>query len=405
MEFLTRVKQFKSKNLTYLVALTFVWVNLISCDQNQESSRSADNLHTSDQIQDFINQLPDHGGKVILPEGEISITTPINLKNNVWLQGQGRSTELIVKDSIGILLKGLKGARISDIAVRSDERHTAFAGIVLDDCGDCVISKVYTEGFQKFGIAVLNKSFLCEINSCKSADNAQANFYFENLNAKGRGGDFVPNIVNNCISYGGNYGFEFNNALVVNITGCTVYQSLSHGYYLHNRSNSVNIAASRSFQVGAEAVYIETSHEVNISSNIFCWQRGHGIVIDNSKWGSVSSNNFIDNGTRTRDGSLRNGVVIKNESQGFQVTSNAIFNWGDQPPMEYGITEDASCSYNIISNNNINYYTKSGVFSEGKESLVNNNIMKGDRAFVGMDRKKQYPDFDTTRIHEFILNE
>jgi hypothetical protein len=126
-------------------------------------------------------------------------------------------------------------------------------------------------------------------------------------------------------------------------------------------------------------------------------------VLSGAKWGSVSSNNIIDNGIRTRDGSYTNGVVLENETQGIQVTSNAIFNWGDQAPMEYGVIEDATCSYNLIATNNINYYTKEGVLSEGKGTLVSNNLLKGDSAYVGMDREKLYPDFDTTRVHKFIF--
>lgn len=359
------------------------------------------NEYTENKIQQIIDSLPKEGGKINLPSGTFIINQPIKLKDNVWLQGEGRGTILIVADSVGIILEGINGARISDITIRSAERQKATAGVVIDNSGECQINNVYIQGFKKFGIWMRNNSFLCELSSCYSTDNGQANFYFEKLSAGGRGGDFVPNIVNNCISYGGKYGFEFNQTIVLNLTGCAVFQSLDYGYYLHSTSNSINISGSRSFQVGSDAVHINDSHEINVSSNIFCWQRGHGIVLNNVKWGTIASNNFIDSGIRTRDGSYRNGAVLQNETKGIQITGNAIFNWGDQAPMEYGITEDESCENNLIANNNINYYTKRGILSLGKGTMVSSNVTRGDSAYIGMDRKP-YPDFDTVRIHKLF---
>jgi parallel beta-helix repeat protein len=385
------------------ISVWLLTIFLAGC-QAVSQEKDSENLISGLEIQNRIDQLPASGGKVKLPEGEIVIQKPIILKNNVWLQGEGRSTVLLVEDSAGIILQGLKGARVSDLVVKSTERHSAKTGILLENSGDCQVDNVLTQGFARFGIALTDDSFLCEISSSKSADNGQANFYFGNLNAGGRGGDFVPNLVNNCISYGGKYGFECDKAIVLNLTGCVVFQSIDYGYYLHSTSNSVNISGSRSFQVETDAVYVDNSHEVNISSNIFCWQRGNGIVLNKANWGTVSANNFIDNGVLTRDGSYKNGVVLENQTKGIQVTSNAIFNWGDQAPMEYGIIEDKTCAFNLIANNNINYYTREGISSMGNNTLVSNNVMKGDSAFIGMNRPNQYPDFDTLKIHEFIFS-
>lgn len=391
----------------YFFNIILIITVFTGCQSNKKSENfnkwNADEK-TGINIQKLIDDLPEQGGKVILPNGRFNIDKSLILRNNVWLQGEGRGTVLLVTDSLGIIMKGLKGTKISDVTILNAERHTSKAGIVMDDCGDCQISNVLTQGFKQFGMWVRNDSFLCELSSCKSADNGQANFYFESLAAGGRGGDFVPNIVSDCISYGGKYGFEFNHSLVINLTGCAVFQSLDYGYYLHSSSNSINISGSRSFQVGNDAVYVGNSHEVNISSNIFCWQRGNGIVLNNAIWGSVASNNIIDSGTRTRDGSYRNGILLTNKTTGIQVTSNAIFNWGDQPPMENGIIEENSCEYNLISNNNINYFTRQGVLSQGKGTVVNNNVMIGDNAHLSMN-KKQYPDFDTLRIQKFLFED
>lgn len=386
-----------------LIPVIFAIIFFLGCQSNNPDTWE-EKEKSGLEIQKLIDQLPAQGGEVKLPEGTFVIDQPLKLRDNAWLHGSGRSTVLSVTDSVGIMLDSLRGAKVSDLVVKSAERRGATAGILIDNSGDCQVHSVLTQGFEKYGIWVRNNTFLSEISSCTSADNGRANYYLERLTSRGRVGDFVPNVINNCISYGGQYGFEFKNALVVNLTGCSVFQSLDYAYYLHTRSNSINISGSRSFQAGSDAIFIDESHEVNISSNIFCWQRGHGIVLNNAKWGTVSSNNFIDNGTRTRDGSYRNGVVLQNETKGIHVTSNAIFNWGDQPPMEYGITEDETCMNNLIAHNNINYYIQEGILSQGKGTLVRDNIMQGDNSYIGMDRPQQYPDFDTTRLHNFMLN-
>ena len=69
------------------------------------------------KIQELINNLPENGGKVKLPEGIFTIDQTVVLRDHVWLQGAGRGTVLSVTDNIGIIFKGLKGAQISDLAI------------------------------------------------------------------------------------------------------------------------------------------------------------------------------------------------------------------------------------------------------------------------------------------------
>ena len=388
-----------NKLLIILVFICFsgIAMKIANC---QTSLYYAENNSVS--IQDAIDQLPESGGEVFLPHGTYIINNSLQLKSNVKIHGAGPGTVLLVQggNDTGILLESLNNTVVADLTIMPAKKGTVEAGIILDDCGGCQVRNVHIQGFAKYGFWLRNNSFLCDLSTCKSADNGQANFYFENLK-RGRGGDYVPNMVNNSSSYGGKHGFELKGALVLNITGCIVYQSLDDGFYLHDGSNSVLISASRTFQVGGNAVTVENSHEVNLSGNIFCWQREHGIVLKNAKWGSISSNNVIDNGVRTRDGSYRNGVVLKDKTMGIQITSNAIFNWGDQTPMEYGITEDSTCANNLISINNINYFTQEGILSQGKGTLVSNNVMNGERAYIGTGRTK-FPDFDTLKIHQFM---
>lgn len=355
-------------------------------------------------IQYAIDAMPDAGGEVLLHRGTYNLSQHLLLKSRVWLHGKGRGTLLQVLPSntegIGILCKGLKGTIVSDLAIKT-ENSSGKAGLVIDDCGDCQFKNVFCQGFSRYGIWMRNKSFLCEISGCQLADNASANIYCEFLSENSRGGDFLPNLINNCIIYGGGNGIECNKTIVLNIVGCAIFQSKKYGFYLYNGSNSVLISGCRTFQLEKDAVIVENSHEANISSNIFCWHRGHGIVFDKASWATVTANNIIDTGVRSRDKSKKSGIVLKNECKGIQITGNNLFNWGDHPPMLNGIQEDSTCYNNQMVSNNINFFVGTDIFSQGKNTLVENNVTAGPKAFVS-DGKPPYPDFDSTRIEQFF---
>jgi hypothetical protein len=323
----------------------------------------------------------------------------------VLLRGRGRGTRLVVGGAggtgTGLLCESLKGVVLSDLAIIAGDGKEAAAGIVVDDCGDCQVRDVYVQGFAEYGIWMRNSSFLCELRSCKLAANGKANIYLDHLAGGGRGGDFVPNLVTNCITYGGGTGIECNRVIVLNILGCAVFQPGRYAYHLHHTSNSVLISGCRSFQVEEHAVVVENTHELNVSSNIFCWHRGHGIVLKDVSWGTVSGNEFIDQGVRSRDGVHTDGVVLSESTQGVQVVGNAIFNWGDQVPMAVGVREDATCRNNTISGNNINYYTEADVISEGSGTTVSDNVSERGESYQNQDRPP-FPDFTTDRIQAFI---
>jgi hypothetical protein len=209
-------------------------------------------------------------------------------------------------------------------------------------------------------------------------------------------------MISDLTIYGGGHGIECNYAIVVNITGCQIFQTKGYGIYLHTVSNSVLVTGCRTFQIEIDAILVEDSHEINISGNIFCWHRGHGLILKNVTWGTITANNIIDSGVRAGDGVERNGIVMSEETRSIQVTGNAIFNWGDQVPMMYGIVEGEKCSLNTIAFNNINFFTKDAVLSGGKGTLIKDNQVKGPDAWIGMDREQAWPDFTRDPIEGFI---
>lgn len=362
-------------------------------------SRKAD-----EAIQSAIDALGDLGGQVRLGKGVYPLRAPLRLASHVWLCGSGRGTRLIVEPShssgVGLLCEGVKGVVISDLAVRTAEQGSGEAAIVIDDCGDCQVRDVLCQGFAGYGIWMRNNSFLCELQGCKLANNVKANIYADNLAGGGRGGDFVPNLITNCITYGGGTGIECNRAIVLNIVGCAVFQPLKYAYYLHHTSNSVLISGCRSFQVEEHAIVAESSHELNVSSNIFCWHRGNGIVMRDVSWGAITGNEFIDQGVRSRDGCYMAGIVLSEGTRGVQISGNTIFNWGDQRPMRVGIHEDESCRNNIIQGNNINYFVEADILSLGRGTVVSNNVGEKREAYLGAH--KPSPDFTVERIERFF---
>ncbi|MEQ9032944.1 MAG: NosD domain-containing protein [Aggregatilineales bacterium] len=355
--------------------------------------------NASSALQTAIDTLSENGGgDIYLHPGNYLITEPIKLASNITLRGSNRGTWLSIQCETGLLLDTVDGVTICDLAVTNDGQ--AKNGIVVDNCGDCVVRDVFCSGFTDYGIWVRNNSFLCELRGCKLADNGKSNLYFDTLAKDGRGGDFVPNLATNCITYGGGTGIETKNAIVLNLIACVVFQPQNIGFHIHSISNSVLISGCRTFQCEQQAVVVDESHEINISSNVFCWHRGDGIVLRNVAWGTITGNEIIDSGVRVRQPPYTIGIVLEGETRGVQVTGNTIFNWGDQVPMRGGIKEEATCHDNILSINNINYYEDFDIISEGKNTQRAANHASIP-AFVGLENDG-FPDYNRERIQNFI---
>jgi hypothetical protein len=282
--------------------------------------------------------------------------------------------------------EGIHGACVADLAVAAEPRGGGVAGVVLASCGDCRVRDVLALGFARYGVWIRSSSFLCEVRGCQLVDNREANLFLDTLR-EGRAGDYIPNLVTNCMIYGGGRGIECKSAIVVNIVACAVYQTSDTAYYLHEDSNSVVLSGCRSFQISGDAVVVEDSHELNITGNIFCWHTGHGIVVRDSFWGTIAANEIIDTGSyntgqrdrtsthedvpadfENRDGIRLSGV------RGYHVGGNTVFNWGVAPPLAVGIREEERCLKNQIVNNNINWFRDADVISRGEGSTCEGNV-------------------------------
>lgn len=344
------------------------------------------------------------GGQVRLLSGNYLLATSLQLRNRVHLNGAGRATVLLLQENhsngIGIEAQGLREFTLSDLSIRAAQPNQHHAGVVLNDCGDSQVRDLHCQDFADYGLLMENNSFLNEIRSCKLSNNGKANLRLSN-NWCGRGGDWVPNLISNCICFGGGTGIEIERSLLNNIIGCQVFQAGGYGFHLFRDGGSNVISGCRTFQIERDAVRVENSNELNISSNIFCWHRGNGIVFNNIGCGTISSNEIIDSGVRTRDDSLTNAILLENKTRSIQVSGNAIFNFGDQCPMERGIVEDDTCIANNVVGNSINYTTEEAVQLEGEKSQAAYNLSESKLPFLN-NTGHQFPDYNRDRLKAFL---
>jgi hypothetical protein len=351
------------------------------------------------------------GGKIELGSGEFVIQKPVRLASFVTLSGSGRATVLKLgpenKDGVLLMADAQQEIVLSDFTCQGVPGPPTSAGIVFNSVGDSEIRNVTARDFSGYGIWVRNNCFMNRIISCTTLGNGAAGIYLSQ-NFRGRGGDFLPNLIEGCTSMDekGN-AIELNVSLCTNIVACIVHQPKGYGFYFHTISNSTLLSGSRCFQGEKAGVLVEDSAEIDISSCNIGWNRGHGIELNHVVWGTLSGNNIIDNGARPN--SPADGIYLHTDTKGVEITGNAIWNWPDQQALLYGVYESADCQNNQIRSNSINNFTKQAVFSAGKNTTVADNKAVVDPYWSGVDIPpfvkrpfREEPPFTHDRADEFL---
>ena len=372
-------------------------------------------------VQSAVDALAETGGVVMLGRGTFRMAEPIRLADQVCLRGSGRGTRLVVDAAndagIGVLGQGVSGVVIADLVVLSESQR-ASAGIVLDACGDCKLHGVFCANFGDYGIWLRNSSFLCEVSGCSLAGNGRANLYLDTLRA-GQYGNFIPNLVTNCIIYGGGTGIECHRAIALNIVACTVHQTRSTAFHIHSRSHSVAISGARAYQISGDAVLIEDSHEFSLAGSVLCWHTGHGVAARDACWGTITGNQITDSGSYNPGGPdraltfaalpadlpLHNGIDLRNV-KGYQITGNTIFNWSAAPPLGCGVYEDEYSFKNSIIGNSVNFFADAAVRSAGQASTARDNTAHAERPYNDMqtviDAQRKMQSFEPALTERFI---
>ncbi|MFW5872512.1 MAG: right-handed parallel beta-helix repeat-containing protein, partial [bacterium] len=282
---------------------------------------TAKDINADVVIQQLLNNLQGLGGNIDLMSGKYPIKTQLKIPSHVTISGKGSSTVVLIEKTAKIesafYSDSTNKVTIKELTISSENPIETHSGIIFNHVGDCLVKDVSISGMGGYGIWYRDRTFLSEIRGCKISGSGKSGIFLQGLKSKSRAGDFVPNLITNCIIYGGNYGIELEHSLVTNIISCEVYMTKSIGFYLHSNSNSTLINGCRTFQIQNDAVRVVDSHELNVSSNIFCWHDGHGIVLDNVIWGNVNGNNFIDNGHINivpKDGNVTSYMVLVPDS-------------------------------------------------------------------------------------------
>lgn len=333
-------------------------------------------------LQAALNALEGNGGgELKITSGLYLVDQPLQLPSRVTVSGSGRATILKLgednAEGVILLADTREGIVVSDMVLQGIPSHDASAGVILDSAGDSKVRNVYARDFSGYGIWLRNGSFMCELLNNTTSANVRAGVFLQAIRADGRGGFSVPNLVAGCISYGETgHGIELEASTCQNLVGCLAFQPKGHGFYFHSHSCSNVLTGSRCFMGYQNGVMLDWAPESNISSNIFCWNRGHGIEMRNVTWGTVCGNEFIDSGgvvdyEKDGFGGRTHGVYLHTDTKGVQITGNAIFVWGDgHAPMKCGVYEADDCRDNQIANNVVNYYTDEAVCSAGVNSAV-----------------------------------
>ena len=370
------------------------------------------------------------GGEIYFHRGVYQLGRPIQLQSNVSLRGSGKNSILLVsasnEEGMAIVGTEIEGASISSMTIKPEATQSSHTGINLNCSSNCQISNAFIKGFLKFGIHIHTSCAFCTVTSCDLAGNMEANVKFERLDIKGKAGDFIPCTISNCNMFGGGKGLECDFATVVNIIGCSFVHSFPCAINIRNFSCSNLISGCRTFQIKGDAVVVEDSHEINISSNIFCWHEGHGIVLRNVLWGTVSVNNVIDSGSNNlkeggshperafyrspqpdfdRDKHRKSGILLEGTTQGLTVNGNALFSWPHILRMDPAIKEGEGCNNNLITGNNINAFKGDEAISiSGENSKSVQNLCVPGLSLREEEAPGYLQVFNEKRMTDYIDN-
>ncbi len=370
----------------------------IAVDENTRA-RVTGGPNATAVIQEALDLVARHGGgRVQLASGSYSLDHALRLRDHTSLAGRGPATVLTGSDRFAgeaaLVAEEAHAASVRDLTISSPAGSPLPNGLILRRSPQTVIENVSVGGTTGVGFVVEDNSILTQLRGCIAAGNERCGFLFRR-NFRGTHGDFVPVAAHECLVYGGGKGFEFDNAIVVNVTGSSVYQTRGHAFHLHHMSNSVLISGCRTFQIGGDAYVSEESNEINVSGNIFCWHEGVAIRLQRVCWGTISGNNFIDTGSYNPNApdltvsfaeageraQPVDGMVLA-ETRGIVVSGNAFFNWHVCPPLAHAIREDTASADNTYVGNNFNYLAGEPVVAAGRGSLVANNTVHAERPHV-----------------------
>ncbi len=347
--------------------------NHYTCIRDSDKEKLIQSESASKVIQFAVDQCQiKGGGEIILGKGFFELDTPIRLKDNIWLHGKRRGTELKLKkpNKTCIELIGANNVQISELTVTTGDNGNSLTGIYGVNSKNCKIQDAFIMGFVNSGLSFSGNSSGLIINRCIFIENNLVHIYLEAIN------DISKSTIgiSNCTFFGGGCGIktEKKDNATCGLKICDNIYSYQKGMAIDTDFDSVIISGNKLYWIESDGMRIKGKDFV-ISGNINSWIRGHGLVLDGAHKGIILGNNFTDLGVRYRDGMRKCGIAMYYSSQ-ITISGNSIWNFGDQGHMEYAVYEDKSCSDNIIRANTGWFHAFPNAFkSSGAGTIVEDN--------------------------------
>lgn len=319
------------------------------------------------------------GGKVLLKMGTYSITAILSIASNVFLVGEGWSTNIQVTNStnlsaaiqfaanssnngvMDLQIDGNKanqtagGALVWSAIVTNAKVHNLYVhdsykeAIYLSGATNCIVSNCYTFNNTNYGYG------LEESGSTVSSGNKIVNCTSDGDGTGGAGGGFSIYYALTTRSYGN----SIVNCTAKNITtsgsiGVSIwetYRNVVLGCYIYNCALGLQINSGYDNQI--------------LGNKILNTSNSYGVYIYQTSGQPLTINNFIANNLIYS--TVNAGISIASGVSNI-IIGNVISYAGAQ-----GMIVGSGCNYNILNNNKITYST-----SEGLKVYSNNNSISGN---------------------------
>jgi len=331
------------------------------------------------QINAALNALPAGGGKVVLLDGTFTIVDPITFpKNNVTLEGQGRSTFIdgdgLATNEHGIVISGRTDCVVRNLAIQTEDG----GGKVCE----CILIEDGSDRFVIEGVTIVNSDRngigICGTNI---VEGYIAGCFIEDVDNSGiivamDGTNYIYRlrIHSNYIAGGGGCAISLSDAIEANIIGnilqncddacVSAYQSdytLVEGNLCKNStwSTGISIAESDRCQVigntvignGVSGIYMSTSDYAVTEGNFVQGNQQYGIYYETSHHGLIQGNEILENSQESDDS--YDGILLYAADYNL-IIGNIIRRGALANKHQYGINiYDDACDRNCLIGNDL----------------------------------------------------
>ncbi len=203
------------------------------------------------EIQAAIDSLPPEGGRVELEQKTYLLSSGINItRDNVHLQGQGRGTNLKLKDKANVDTPLIRieasNIEISDLAIDGNKANnplgygTMMTGVYLVQASDVTLRRLYIQGANWDGVVITGSQDIL-VEDVHAYNNGTPGEGEANFNISGFESTISKRVtLTRCISESsGRVGYEIEDgAEDILIEDSESISDTSAGFYVHNHEGN-----------------------------------------------------------------------------------------------------------------------------------------------------------------------